>query len=99
MRASERLRHELWDSGESWAMIARGCDSNKSSVCRFAHGKGGLSLRGLDELARYLGMVFVREDEWKRRERIWQAWRAGRLRMVEPLGANDSGVSRPTRKG
>ena len=89
---SDQLRAVIRLSGERQSSIASGAGIQASTLCRFVRGQGGLSSAVIDRLCRYLGIVVVGSSEWERRDRVYQAWRAGTL-TLRRSGASLRGTS------
>jgi transcriptional regulator with XRE-family HTH domain len=77
---TEQLRQAIRDFGTSQIDVAQDCGLSPSTVSRFLSGKGGLSLEAADRLARCLRVVLVSEQEWQRREVVWDQYQTGELR-------------------
>lgn len=84
MTLTEQLRHALRQAGVSQAEVARFTGIGPAALSRFLSGQGGLSSKSLDALAHALHIVLATEDEWQRRERIWNAYKRGELRRRPP---------------
>jgi transcriptional regulator with XRE-family HTH domain len=76
---SAQLRAAIQLSGERPARIAAGSGITPSSLSRFMAGKMKLSSNAIDKLTRYLNLTVVSRREWEKRERMYQAWRTGKL--------------------
>jgi len=59
---SDQLRAALAASFKSRCQIARETGVDDATLCRFMHGKGGLSIDGLDRIADCLGLNLTTEN-------------------------------------
>lgn len=58
----DQLREAIRTSDKSANQIARESGLDKSVISRFMHGKGGMSIDGLDRLAEVLRVKLVPDD-------------------------------------
>jgi transcriptional regulator with XRE-family HTH domain len=58
---SEQLRRAIDESGLSRYAICKHIGIHQSTMSKFMHGKGGMSLTALDRLAELLGLRIVAE--------------------------------------
>jgi transcriptional regulator with XRE-family HTH domain len=55
-KLTDQLRAAITASGKSLGQIARESGIDVATICRFMHGKGGLSMDGLDRIAEAIGV-------------------------------------------
>jgi plasmid maintenance system antidote protein VapI len=55
-KLSDQLRQAIETSGKSRYALWQETDIDQATLSRFVHGKGGLSMDGLDRLAEALGL-------------------------------------------
>lgn len=58
-RLTDQLRAAITSSDKSMGQIARESGIDIATISRFVHGKGGLSMDGLDRIAESLGLVLA----------------------------------------
>ena len=63
---SDQIRRAIEQSGLSRYAICKQIEVDQSTMSRFMHGKGGLSMEALDRLARVLGLAVVTKTESKK---------------------------------
>ncbi len=56
---SDQMRSLILGSGKSVNSIGKAIDLDTATINRFLHGKGGMSVDGLDRLAAYLGWEII----------------------------------------
>lgn len=56
---SDQMRSLILGSGKSVNSIGKAIDLDAATLNRFLHGKGGMSVEGLDRLAAYLGWELI----------------------------------------
>ena len=60
-RLTDQLRSAIQTSDKSMGQIARESGIDIATISRFIHGKGGLSMDGLDNIANCLGVRITSE--------------------------------------
>ena len=58
-KLTDQLRTAIQTSDKSMGQIARESGIDIATISRFLHGKGGLSMVGLDAIAECLGLSFT----------------------------------------
>jgi len=61
VKLTDQLRTAIRTSDKSMGQIARESGIDIATISRFVHGKGGLSMEGLDGIAGCLGLNLVQE--------------------------------------
>ncbi len=56
---TDELKAAITTADESMGQIARESGIDIATISRFIHGKGGLSMEGLDAIGNYLGLRIV----------------------------------------
>lgn len=63
---TDQLKAAITTADESMGQIARESGIDIATISRFIHGKGGLSMEGLDAIGKYLGLRIVVDKPQKK---------------------------------
>ena len=66
-KLSDELRAAIANSDKSMGQIARESGIDIATISRFMHGKGGLSVDGLDEIGKSLSLRIVVDEPSKQK--------------------------------
>ncbi|MEN6452082.1 MAG: helix-turn-helix transcriptional regulator [Thermoguttaceae bacterium] len=64
---TEQLKAAIVETDRSMGQIARESGIDIATISRFLHGKGGLSMEGLDAIGKSLGLRIVADKPSKKR--------------------------------
>ena len=68
-KLTDQLRQAIETAERSRYVIARETGIDQATLSRFMHGKGGLSMDGLDRLAECLGLELVAKPPARKRKK------------------------------